>query len=86
MSNHLEAKQSAAMKACIQLYENKELTDHFIPVSPKSILEELEDSCFPHWAQFSDSKNFLDFLILINFLIFIFHRPRRRYKKELSVL
>ncbi|KAL5292593.1 Dcr-2.2 family protein [Megaselia abdita] len=54
MPNINAAKKSAAMKACIKLYENKELTDHLIPVSTEKVLEDLDDTYFPHWKQFSN--------------------------------
>lgn len=61
-----EAKQSAAMKACIALYKNGELTDHFTPVSSNNVLEGLEDTFFPHWKQFSDDCRCVFFYLLIH--------------------
>ncbi|KAL5274230.1 Dcr-2 family protein [Megaselia abdita] len=56
MPNMISAKRSAAMKACIKLYENKELTDHLVPFSTKKVLEELDDSYFPHWKRFPNES------------------------------
>lgn len=54
MPNSTAAKQSAAMKAAIKLYENGELTDHFVPLSAKKVLEDLNDEYFPHWSDFEN--------------------------------
>lgn len=56
MPNVSSAKKSAAMKACIRLYENKELTDHLIPVSTKYLFEELDESYFNHWKNYKSGK------------------------------
>lgn len=50
------ARRSAAMKACIKLYENGELTDHLVPYSSKKILEEYEDEFFAHWKQHKNGE------------------------------
>lgn len=56
MANVGAAKRSAAMKACIKLYENNELTDHLVPLSTKKVLEDLEESYFSHWSNFTKGK------------------------------
>lgn len=56
MSNIHAAKRSAAMKACIKLYENKELTDHLVPFSTKKVLEDLDSDYFLHWKYFPNGE------------------------------
>lgn len=65
MPNVGAAKRSAAMKACIKLYENNELTDHLVPFSTKKVLEDLDDSYFPHWKLFPNGNVFVN-IELIN--------------------
>lgn len=48
-----DAKRSAAMKACIRLYENKELNEHLLPISKTNCFELVDNIYFEHWKEFS---------------------------------
>lgn len=50
------AKQHAAFKACIQLYEHGELTDNLVPVDDKKKLEIHNDEYFSHWNKYEEDK------------------------------
>lgn len=58
MQNVSAAKRSAAMKACIKLYENGELSDHLVPLSSARILETFADTFFPHWKPHATGELF----------------------------
>lgn len=55
-SNVRLAKQNAAFKACISLYECGELNDNLIPVDTKEKIEQYHDTYFPHWEKYSADK------------------------------
>ncbi|KAG4075988.1 hypothetical protein HA402_003814 [Bradysia odoriphaga] len=57
MPNLKLAKQSAAYKACILLYENNDLNDNLMPITVKRKFETLKDIYFKHYERFEgDAK------------------------------
>lgn len=48
-----QAKRSAAMKACIKLYENGELTQQLLPFSKQKKIESVEPIYFKHWDKYA---------------------------------
>lgn len=43
------AKRSAAFKACIRLYENKELNENLMPINEHLCMQNVKDLYFAHW-------------------------------------
>lgn len=50
------AKQQAAFKACIQLYEHGELNDNLVPIDKNQKIELHDDEYFTHWESFAGDK------------------------------
>lgn len=46
------AKRSAAFKACVQLYKNKELNENLMPITVNRLMSSLDTVYFSHWAEF----------------------------------
>lgn len=56
MSSIKSAKRSAAMKACIQLYKNGELTEQLLPFSKQKKIEAVHPIYFKHWDNYPDGN------------------------------
>lgn len=56
MPNIKLAKRSAAFNACKKLYENKELSEHLIPIDSKNQLNQLKSVYFEHWKDFEEDS------------------------------
>lgn len=46
------AKRSAALKACVALYRNKELNDNLMPITAKRCIEDVNDLYFSVWNKY----------------------------------
>lgn len=58
MSNVKTAKQHAAFKACIMLYENGELNDNLVPIDVNQKVEQYHHEYFAHWEEYAgDTKS-----------------------------
>lgn len=61
------AKRHAAFKACIQLYENGELSEHLLPIDSTKKIIEIKDIYFKHWQDFKEGN--IKKLILNNLML-----------------
>jgi endoribonuclease Dicer len=50
------AKQHAAFKACIKLYEHGELNDNLVPIDEKQKVEQYTEEYFSHWEDYKSDK------------------------------
>lgn len=50
------AKRSAAFNVCLELYKNKELNDHLMPINVKRCLTNVNDLYFKHWNQYANGN------------------------------
>lgn len=46
------AKRSAAFKACVALYQNKELNDNLMPITVKRCLDDISELYFSVWNKY----------------------------------
>lgn len=51
------AKQHAAFKACIMLYNEGELNESLTPVDEKEKVEHVQSDYFPHWKEYETDTN-----------------------------
>lgn len=58
MPNLKIAKRSAALKACIALYEAGELNINLLPINNKKCIDNVRDVYFKHWnsPEFENGK------------------------------
>lgn len=57
MPNLKLAKQSAAFKACLLLYELKDLNENLMPITVKRKFETVKDIYFKHFKNFEGNRS-----------------------------
>lgn len=50
------AKQNAAFKACVALYQHGELNEFLVPIDDKEKIEKYHHEYFSHWEDYKDDK------------------------------